>query len=282
MNNKDFDMITFPNAKINLGLNIVQKRPDGYHNLETIFYPIPLEDALEITELKNANEKFRLHQAGIKISGEATENLVIKAYNLLDSLYHLPPLEIHLMKQIPSGAGLGGGSADAAFMLKLLNKKYILSLTDDELEELASKLGADCAFFIKNKPTYAEGIGNSFSPISISLAGYKLWLIKPNIFVSTRDAFARIIPHQPQYCLKETIQLPIREWKDKLINDFEESVFVKFPFIQEIKQEMYKQGALYASMSGSGSSVYGLFPAKVQLPENLFGKGTFEFKSILQ
>lgn len=271
-------MIAFPNAKINLGLNIIEKRPDGYHNLETIFYPVPIEDALEVTELTDKKEKFKLYQSGIKIEGEAKDNLVVKAYGLLDELYHLPPIEIHLIKGIPSGAGLGGGSSDAASMLKLLNDKYSLNLTDKELEKISIKLGADCAFFIKNKPIYAEGIGDIFSPTSLSLAGYQLWLVKPDIFVSTKDAFAHIVPHHPEYPIQETMQLPIEKWKDRLINDFEESVFLKFPFIGEIKQEMYKQGALYASMSGSGSSVYGIFHANAQLPEKFFGKNAFEYK----
>ena len=163
-------MITFPNAKINLGLNITAKRPDGYHNLETVFYPVPIEDALEIHVLNNSTDKkFALHQAGMEITGNAEDNLVVKAYLLLDKEFNLPPVDIHLYKHIPSGAGLGGGSSDAAFMLKLLNERFELKLTDEKLEEYAATLGADCAFFIKNTPTYAEGIGNIFSPLSLSL-----------------------------------------------------------------------------------------------------------------
>lgn len=276
-------MLTFPNAKINLGLNITEKRPDGYHNLETVFYPIPLEDALEITELQGApGEKFRLHQAGLEIAGEADSNLVVKAYKLLDEQFHLPPTDIHLFKHIPSGAGLGGGSADAAFMLKLLNEQFGLALTDDALEEYAARLGADCAFFIKNRPVYAEGIGNLFSPITLSLKGYRLWLVKPDIFVSTRDAFARIKPRRPQASLREIIKLPVEEWKACMVNDFEESVFPQFPAIGEIKEEMYRQGAVYASMSGSGSSVYGLFKADAEVPEVDFGEGTFQHRMTLR
>lgn len=274
-------MLTFPNAKINLGLNITEKRPDGYHNLETVFYPIPLEDALEINILNAGNEKFRLHQAGRQIEGEAEKNLVVKAYKLLDAQFNLPPIDIHLFKQIPSGAGLGGGSADAAFMLKLLNEKFGLSLSDDALEEYAARLGADCAFFIRNRPTYAEGIGNLFSPIALSLKGYRIWLVKPDIFVSTRDAFAQIKPHRPQVPLKKIIQLPIEQWKEQMVNDFEESVFPQFPAIGEIKEEMYRQGAVYASMSGSGSSVYGLFKADAILPEMDFGERAFQSKKVL-
>lgn len=168
-------MITFPNAKINLGLNIVEKRPDGYHNLETVFYPAPLEDALEVNVLNEGSEKFRLHQAGLEIEGEVENNLVVKAYKLLDEKFNLPPVDIHLFKHIPSGAGLGGGSSDATYMLKLLNEKFSLELTDETLEEYAAKLGADCAFFIRNTPTYAEGIGNVFSPISLSLKSIRLF-----------------------------------------------------------------------------------------------------------
>ena len=274
-------MLTFPNGKINLGLNITEKRPDGYHNLETVFYPIPIEDALEINLLHEGSRKYCLHQAGIEIAGEAENNLVVKAYKLLDELFDLPPVDIHLFKHIPSGAGLGGGSADAAFMLKLLNEKFNLSLSIESMEDYASRLGADCAFFIRNAPTYAEGIGNVFSPISLSLKGYQLWLVKPDIFVSTRDAFSQIKPHRPERPLKETIQLPVEEWRNCMVNDFEESVFPQFPAIREIKEEMYRQGAVYASMSGSGSSVYGIFKLNASLPDIDFGKEAFVYKGKL-
>lgn len=274
-------MITFPNAKINLGLNITEKRPDGYHNLETIFYPIPVEDALEIHVLSDGNEKYRLHQAGLEIAGEVESNLVVKAYKLLDEQFDLPPVDIHLFKHIPSGAGLGGGSADAAFMLKLLNEKFNLELSNEILEEYAARLGADCAFFIQNTPTYAEGIGNVFSPVSLSLKEYQLWLIKPDIFVSTRDAFSQIKPRHPEMSLKEIIQMPVSEWKKYMKNDFEESVFPQFPAIGEIKEEMYRQGAIYASMSGSGSSVFGLFATDAVLPDIDFGEKSFVYKGRL-
>lgn len=256
----------FPNAKINLGLNITSKRSDGYHNLETIFYPIPLEDALEVHEAKNSNDKYKLYQSGNTIEGNVETNLVIKAYKLLDSIYSLPPLEIYLHKYIPSGAGLGGGSADAAFMLKLLNKKFSLEITTNKLEEYAASLGADCAFFIENKPTYAEGIGNIFSPISISLKDYQLYLIKPNVFVSTKDAFAYIKPQTPMHDLRETATLPIETWKELMVNDFEISVFKQHPILTDIKNELYNQGAIYAAMSGSGSSIFGIFDKVAELP----------------
>ena len=279
-------MITFPNAKINLGLNITEKRPDGYHNLETVFYPVPIEDALEIhvqnnCQLPAANgqvQKFSLHQAGLEITGNAADNLVVKAYLMLDKVFDLPPVDIHLYKHIPSGAGLGGGSSDAAFMLKLLNKRFELGLTTEKQQKYAAALGADCAFFINNMPTYAEGIGNLFSPITLSLKDYQILLVKPDIFVSTREAFSRSKPHKPEYSLKETIALPVSEWKERLVNDFEASVFPQYPAIGEIKDELYQKGAIYAAMSGSGSSVFGLFAPGTPLPEADFGKESFVFK----
>lgn len=274
-------MITFPNIKINLGLSITEKRPDGYHNLETVFYPVALEDALEIRTNPEAQQKFTLHQHGMEIAGNPENNLVVKAYLLLDKEFHLPPVEIHLYKHIPSGAGLGGGSSDAAFMLKLLNEHYNLQLSDNQLEDYAATLGADCAFFIKNTPTYAEGIGNIFSPIELSLKGYRIMIVKPDVFVSTREAFANIRPHRPEYPIREVIRRPVAEWKDTLINDFEASVFPQYPVIGEIKEELYHQGAIYASMSGSGSSVFGLFAAGTTLPEIDWGTNAFCFKGTL-
>lgn len=276
-------MITFPNAKINLGLNIIEKRPDGYHNLETVFYPVPVEDALEVNILNESTQKFRLHQAGLEIAGEAENNLVVKAYKLLDERFNLPPIDIHLFKHIPSGAGLGGGSSDAAYMLKLLNEKFNLELSDENLEEYAAKLGADCAFFIRNTPTYAEGIGNIFSPISLSLKGYQIVLVKPDIFVSTREAFARIKPHRQEIPLKEVIKQPIEEWKERMVNDFEESVFPQFPAIKEIKEKLYEAGAIYAAMTGSGSSVFGLFkPEDNKSVKEDFGEKAFVYQGALK
>lgn len=274
-------MIVFPNIKINLGLSITEKRPDGYHNLETVFYPVALEDALEIRALPEADKKITLHQYGMEITGNPEDNLVAKAYSLLDKEFHLPPVEIHLYKHIPSGAGLGGGSSDAAFMLKLLNGHFHLNLSEEQLEIYAATLGADCAFFIKNKPVYAEGIGNIFSPIELSLKGYQIMIVKPDVFVSTREAFANIHPHHPEYPVKEVIRRPVAEWKDTLINDFEASVFPQHPVIGEIKQELYNQGALYASMSGSGSSVFGLFAPDAALPEINRKSNSFCFKGTL-
>lgn len=274
-------MITFPNAKINLGLNIVEKRPDGYHNLETIFYPIPLQDALEITPWEGGERKYKLAQSGIQIAGDDENNLVVKAYKLLDSLYNLPPIEINLLKHIPSGAGLGGGSADAAFMLCMLNQHFQLNIPNEQLEVYAAQLGADCAFFVENKPTFAEGIGNIFSPIELSLKGYKLLLVKPDIFVSTRDAFAQIKPKRPSISLKEVAKMPVEAWKTYMVNDFEESVFPQFPAIADIKAKLYDMGAIYASMSGSGSSVFALFKGDATLPKVDFGEGAFVFEAMI-
>ena len=264
-------MITFPNAKINLGLNIVEKRPDGYHNLETIFYPINLQDALEVTRRENNDKEYTLHISGSPLEGEPEDNLVVKAYKLLKKDYPgLLPVDIHMYKHIPAGAGLGGGSSDAACMIKLLNDKFSLGLSTERMEEYAVKLGADCAFFIRNKPVFATGIGNLFEPVELSLKGYHIILIKPDIFVSTRDAFAEIKPVRPAVSLKEIVKQPMETWKHSMKNDFEDSVFKKFPEIAAIKDELYDLGAVYAAMSGSGSSVYGIFKAPIENVEDKF------------
>ena len=264
-------MITFPNAKINLGLNIIEKRPDGYHNLETIFYPINLQDALEVTRRENNDKEYTLHISGSPLEGEPEDNLVVKAYKLLKKDYPgLLPVDIHMYKHIPAGAGLGGGSSDAACMIKLLNDKFSLGLSTERMEEYAVKLGADCSFFIRNKPVFATGIGNLFEPVELSLKGYHIILIKPDIFVSTRDAFAEIKPVRPAVSLKEIVKQPMETWKNSMKNDFEDSVFKKFPEITAIKDELYDLGAVYAAMSGSGSSVYGIFKAPIENVEDKF------------
>lgn len=264
-------MITFPNAKINLGLNIVEKRPDGYHNLETIFYPINLQDALEVTRRENNDKEYTLHISGSSLEGEPEDNLVVKAYKLLKKDYPgLLPVDIHMYKHIPACAGLGGGSSDAACMIKLLNDKFSLGLSTERMEEYAVKLGADCSFFIRNKPVFATGIGNLFEPVELSLKGYHIILIKPDIFVSTRDAFAEIKPVRPAVSLKEIVKQPMETWKNSMKNDFEDSVFKKFPEIAAIKDELYDLGAVYAAMSGSGSSVYGIFKAPIENVEDKF------------
>jgi 4-diphosphocytidyl-2-C-methyl-D-erythritol kinase len=251
-------MICFPNAKINLGLNVLSRRTDGYHNIETVFYPIPLRDALEVV----GAEAFSFSQTGIPLDAPAEDNLVVKAMRLL-SRYELPPLEVHLHKAIPSGAGLGGGSSDAAYMLKLLNDFGKLGLGDDELETMASRLGADCPFFIRNTPVFASGTGNVFEPVNLSLKGFHLCLVTPGITVSTSEAYAALTPQIQPVSLREIIRLPIKEWNGLMVNDFEQSIFGRYPELAAIKQSLYTAGAVYASMSGSGSSVFGLFEKPV-------------------
>ncbi|MFZ4456398.1 MAG: 4-(cytidine 5'-diphospho)-2-C-methyl-D-erythritol kinase [Bacteroidales bacterium] len=256
-------MIRFPNAKINLGLNIVSKRPDGYHNLETIFYPIGIKDALEVVVSSGHEDTFT--NSGIAIDGPSDKNLVMKVLKLMREFADFPFVDIYLHKVIPFGAGLGGGSADAAAMLLLLDDLFSLNLGEEKLLELASRLGADCAFFIKDRPVFATGIGNIFQEIDFSLSGNWLVLVKPPIHVSTPDAYAMVKPQLPYLNLTEIVQDPITEWQNLMMNDFEKSVFAKFPAIDAVKQTLIKQGARYASMSGSGSSVFGLFEQKPQL-----------------
>jgi 4-diphosphocytidyl-2-C-methyl-D-erythritol kinase len=250
-------MICFPNAKINLGLNIVSKREDGYHNIETVFYPVDIRDTLEIVPSKGKKGKFI--QSGIPVDGNPENNLVIKAYRLLRTKFDLPEIDIYLRKNIPLGAGLGGGSADAAFMIKLLNGYAELNLTNEQMEDFAAQIGADCPFFIKNEPVFAEGIGTVFSPVKISLDRYRIVINKPDIHVSTLEAYSRIRPRKSFESIKEIVSEPVETWKDRLINDFEISVFEKYPVIENIKKEMYDDGAVYASMSGSGAAVFGIF-----------------------
>lgn len=258
-------MITFPCAKINLGLNIVSKRPDGYHNLETVFYPIPLTDALEI---KYMDEKFPSKSpCDLKITGKDVDcneedNLVIKAYQLLAADFQLPRVHAHLVKRIPTQAGLGGGSSDAAYMIRLLDERFRLNIGIPEMERYAAKLGADCAFFITADPSYAEGIGDVLMPVDVpgaGLGGYYLAVVKPSVAVSTRDAYAAIVPKTPAKCCRDIVRQPIETWKNELVNDFEAPIFAMHPELAAIKQSLYDAGAVYAAMSGSGSALFGIF-----------------------
>ena len=269
-------MICFTNAKINLGLNIISKRPDGYHNLETIFYPINIKDALEII-VREEQEKDTFIEAGIKIDESPDNNLVMKALRLMRQHYTFPSVEVHLLKKIPFGAGIGGGSADASFMLKLLNQTFSLNATDKELVSLAVKLGADCPFFIYNRPIFASGIGEILEEIDLTLKDYYFVLVKPDIHIPTKDAFAEIRPVQPRNSLLEVITRPIPEWKEWMENDFEKSIFPKYPLIKDIKDKLYSCGAIYASMSGSGSSIFGIFKDEPEISENLY-PGCFFWK----
>ncbi|MBP5478307.1 MAG: 4-(cytidine 5'-diphospho)-2-C-methyl-D-erythritol kinase [Bacteroidaceae bacterium] len=265
-------MIVYPNSKINIGLNVVEKRKDGYHNLETVFYPINLHDALELETIDGIapDVGYQLKVAGTVLDGTPDDNLIVKAYKLLKKDFDLPPVSIYIYKHIPTGAGLGGGSSDAAFMIKALNSKFALGLTTQKMEEYAVMLGADCPFFINNKPVFATGIGNIFEPINLSLKGKTLVLIKPDIFVSTRDAYSAVKPQVPEVSLKELLAQPIETWKDNVVNDFEASVFPKYAEIAAIKDKLYDLGAIYASMSGSGSSVYGIFNSPVENVDEKF------------
>lgn len=269
-------MITFPCAKINLGLNIVSKREDGYHNLETVFYPIPLCDALEI---KYMGEKFPSDvDCDLKITGNAVDcdeqsNLVVKAYNLLAADYQLPRVHAHLYKRIPSQAGLGGGSSDAAFMIRLLDERFRLNIGNPEMERYAAKLGADCAFFIEAEPSYAEGIGDVLMPVDGpkgNLDGYYLAVVKPDVAVRTKDAYAAITPKKPAKCCRDIVRQPIETWKDELVNDFEEPIFKMHPELASIKEKLYEQGAVYAAMSGSGSAIFGIFREEPKAVESSF------------
>lgn len=257
-------MIVFPNCKINLGLRITGKRADGYHNIETIFYPVPLNDALEIIQSENTEHDAgaAFTQTGTLVDGDEKDNLCIKAYILLKKDFpQLPSVKIHLHKAVPMGAGLGGGSADAAFTLQLLNDQFRLHLSTDQLLSYALLLGSDCPFFIVNKPCFAGGRGEIMEPVSLTLAGYHLMLVNPGIHVNTGWAFSQLdlVNSKTITSLQSVIETPIASWKNELINDFEQSVFRQQPAIAIIKDVLYQQGALFASMSGSGSTVYGLF-----------------------
>ncbi|MFY9151871.1 MAG: 4-(cytidine 5'-diphospho)-2-C-methyl-D-erythritol kinase [Prolixibacteraceae bacterium] len=248
-------MISYPNAKINLGLQITEKRPDGFHNLETVFYPIEWCDVLEFVEA----DQLQFTSSGIHISDNPESNLVMKAYQLLKKDFDLPPLKIHLHKNIPFGAGLGGGSSDAAFMLQMLNKNYNLELSTEKLLAYSAVLGSDCPFFILNKPVFATGRGEIMQETDLSLNGMFILLVKPPVEVSTAKAFQFIVQKKTESSLTDLLHLPVHEWKNWVSNQFEQSVFQQYPEIARIKEQLYHSGAVYASMSGSGSCVFGLF-----------------------
>lgn len=249
-------MILFPNCKINLGLNVLQKRKDGYHNIETVFFPLPFYDILEAV---TSDAKTTFTNTGIS-SGEAANNLCIKAYELLKKDYpQLPEVKLHLHKTIPVGAGLGGGSADAAFTLLLFNQKYQLAIPQQKLFEFALQLGSDCPFFLLNKPVLATGRGELMQEINLSLSGYRILIVNPGIHFSTKELFKEIRPTLPEKNISEIIQQPLETWKNDLVNDFEKIVFSKYPSLQKIKEKLYAHKAIYASMTGTGSTVFGIF-----------------------
>lgn len=250
-------MLAFPNAKINLGLLITEKRPDGFHNLQSCFYPVEWTDVLEVVP----STDFMFTSSGLAIPGDAQMNLCVRAYNLLKTDFDLPPVHLHLHKIVPIGAGLGGGSADAAFTLKLLDAYFKLEITTHKLEEYARQLGSDCAFFVQNQPMYCVEKGDVFEEVDLDLRGYYIVLVYPNLAISTAEAYANVRPRMPQKSLRDYIQQPIDEWRDTVHNDFEDSLFPRYPLLKQLKQQFYELGAVYASMSGSGSTVYGIFNA---------------------
>ena len=272
-------MITHPIAKINLGLNVVEKRPDGYHNLETVFYPVRIYDAIEVFEMAAdfpSEVDCDLKITNIHIDGDEQRNLVVRAYQLLKQDFpQLPRIHVHLHKGIPTQAGMGGGSSDCGYMLTLLNRQFGLGLSDEQLIGYAARLGADCSFFILNKPCYAEGIGEKLQPISLDLSGWYLAIVRPAIPVSTKEAFSLITPQHPEKNCRDVVMQPVETWRDALTNDFEKSVFALYPKIGQIKQRLYDLGAVYAAMSGSGSSLFGLFRSPILLDE-FEAEGTFK------
>lgn len=262
-------MISFPNAKINIGLHITNKRPDGFHSIESFFYPIQWQDILEIIP----SEKLSFHSTGIPVPDDKKGNLCIQAYHILAKNYNLPPVRIHLHKVIPIGAGLGGGSADASFTLLALNNLFKLGLNNEKVQEYARKLGSDCAFFIENMPKFCFGKGDQFKNIpNSSLYGKFIGLVYPDIHISTQDAYKNIQPNNRRESLSEIlINIPIQEWKNHIKNDFEMSLFPKYPSLQNIKNKLYDLGAVYSSMTGSGSSIYGVFDNDINL-QKIFPK----------
>jgi 4-diphosphocytidyl-2-C-methyl-D-erythritol kinase len=272
-------VIVFPNCKINLGLNILNKREDGFHNLETVFYPVAFRDALEIITNQDISHDIEFTGTGLAVDGKPEDNLCVKAYRLLKKDFpELPSIKVHLHKALPMGAGLGGGSADAAFMLKMLNEKYRLNLSTSQLISYSLHLGSDCPFFIINKPCFATGRGEILEEIAVDLSAYKIVLVNPGIHINTGWAFSNITPALPERSINEIIQQPINTWQEELKNDFEAPVFTANPAIKNIKETLYAQGAIYAAMSGSGSTVFGIFNTPVNT--NAFKNNNYFIKTI--
>lgn len=271
-------------AKINLGLNVVEKRPDGYHNLQTVFYPVALKDSLEVFAMEEdfpSEYDCDIKVTNIHVEGDEQRNLVVKAYNILkEDFPSLPRLHAHLHKVIPTQAGMGGGSSDASAMLLLLNRKFQLKLTEKQLITYATRLGADCPFFIINRPSYAEGIGERLEPVNLDLSNWYIAIVRPDIPVPTKEAFARITPAFPQKCCKDIISQPVETWRDELTNDFEHSVFAIHPELSAIKQQLYHLGATYAAMSGSGSALFGLFKKPIDIKKSFGNMFSTCFKMI--
>jgi 4-diphosphocytidyl-2-C-methyl-D-erythritol kinase len=262
-------MLFFPNCKINLGLHVVSKRNDGFHDIETVFYPIGWQDGLEVIENKNGREPIILTYSGNAIHGDTKDNLVYKVWELITAFKKIPPVKVHLYKNIPMGAGLGGGSSDAAFFINLLDKKFNLGIPNGQKTEIASKIGSDCPFFIENKPVLAKGRGNIFYEIKTDLQKYYFLVVHPGIHCNTKEAYQGLAPQKPANDLKSVIEKqPLKEWKNLLVNDFENYVFKMHPEIKELKHLLYDSGAVYASLSGSGSAVFGIFEEKPDVSFN--------------
>ncbi len=259
-------MITYPNSKINLGLKVLEKRKDGFHHLESVFLPVPWCDALEIIENKKVtSEKVVFSSSGLTIEGGIDNNLCVKAYHLLDAEFSLPPIKMHLHKIIPMGAGLGGGSSDGAFTLKLLNDLFHLKLSTTQLKKQAAKLGSDCSFFIHNTPSFATGRGEKLKSIRLPLSGVHLVILHPPIHINTTEAFKHILRSPYQYSLTALPDWNHKTWQKRIQNDFEGYAFSRYPSLRILKEELYRKGAFYASMSGSGSAIYGLFDSKIKI-----------------
>lgn len=272
-------MVIFPNAKINIGLNILRKRADGYHEIETLFYPIGLKDALEY--VVNGGNNLNFFSSGRSLGIDPEQNIVVKAYRMLQEEFTLPGLDIHLHKVIPSGAGLGGGSSDAAFFLKSLNEHLELGFPTDKLKAMAGKLGADCSFFLENKPAYATGIGELLELSELCLKGYFLLLIKPPLEINTKTAYQGVQPRNYPYDFGDILGGRMKGWKGKIKNDFETTLFVRFPELADLKNRLEEMGASFVSMSGSGSSVYGLFDKDPVFAPDAFTPGSFVWKEEL-
>lgn len=256
-------MLVFPNIKINLGLNVIAKRPDGYHALESVFFPVPWCDALEA--IISEKQGLTFNSSGIPIPGDFSGNLVVKAYDLLKKDFSLPGMEVHLHKLIPMGAGLGGGSSDGAFMLKLINELCALHLSAEQLEQYAAKLGSDCPFFIRNDPAMVTGRGEILAPLAFSLKGYHIALVMPPVSVGTAEAYSWITPQPTKQHISSILHDPVNTWCNRLVNDFEAPVCVRYPVIAAVRDSLYALGAEYAAMSGSGAAVFGLFRAAPDL-----------------
>ncbi len=262
-------MLVFPKAKINLGLRITGRRPDGYHDIETLFYPVGLCDALEIVRGPEGSEKDVLLITGNAIPGPADDNIVLKSVRKLRESFGIPPLIINLYKRIPAGAGLGGGSSDAASALRVINRIFKLSISNPKLKEISAALGSDCPFFIDQVPAFATGRGEILTPAPYVLDGYYVVLANPGIQASTREAYAACRPALPETSLEVLTKRPPDEWKDTVINDFEEILFPEYPVIKELKSAFYDSGCVFSSMSGSGSTVYGIYSKKPSIPKEI-------------